>query len=137
MKPAEQGVQLERHNYPLNSICMDLDSAIGVFARRTGASFPNEAAAGARRSHGQEMPRSPASRQAGQPGDRQSRGWCEEGGAGHPWAAGACWREGWAEREPEARAGTSRAGIKQKLVVYRMLELPSITAVGAPVATAA
>lgn len=102
-----------------------------------GASSPSEAAAGARRSRGQEIPRSPASRQTGQPGDRQSRRRCEEGGAGHPWAAGALWREGWAEREPEPRAGTSGAGINQKLVVYRMLELPSITAVGAAVATAA
>lgn len=40
MKPAEQGVQLERRNYPLNSICMDLDSAIGMFAGRTGCIFP-------------------------------------------------------------------------------------------------
>lgn len=50
MKPVEQGVQLERQKLlPCRiSTGMGLDSATGMFARRTGVSPHSKAAAGAR-----------------------------------------------------------------------------------------
>lgn len=89
MKPAEQRLQLERQKLPLefsNSIPgMDLDGATGAFARRTGAPLPPaRPLLERRRSLGQEMPRSPASRQTGQPGARQSGGGVRSEGRGSP-----------------------------------------------------
>ena len=130
MKPAEQGVQLERQNYPSNSTCMDLDSATDMFARRTGVHLPPaRQLLELRGSRGQEIPRSPASRQMGQPGDRQSRGWCEEGGAGHPlgsWSLllGRAGLEGAGTWSRDLRSGNqAKAGCLQGYSNYLPLRL--------------
>lgn len=127
---------MERQNYSSNPTRMDLDSATGVSARRTGVHLPPaRQLLELRGSRGQEIPRNPASRQTGQPGDRAAGGARREG-RGTPWAAGACCREARA-RGSRNRSRDLRSGNKQKLVVYRILGLPSITAVGAAVTTAA
>lgn len=143
MKPAEQGVQLERQNYPSNSTCMDLDSATDMFARRTGVHLPPaRQLLELRGSRGQEIPRSPASRQMGQPGDRQSRGWCEEGGAGHPLGSWSLLLElaagkGGPRGSRNLEQGPPEWESSKSWLSTRILELPSITAVGAAVTTAA
>lgn len=96
---------MERQNYSSNPTRMDLDSATGVSARRTGVHLPPaRQLLELRGSRGQEIPRNPASRQTGQPGDRAAGGARREG-RGTPWAAGACCREARAEREPEPEQG--------------------------------
>ena len=127
---------MERQNYSSNPTRMDLDSATGVSARRTGVHLPPaRQLLELRGSRGQEIPRNPASRQTGQPGDKAAGGARREG-RGTPWAAGACYREARA-RGSRNRSRDLRSGNKQKLVVYRILGLPSLTAVGAAVTTAA
>ena len=94
---------MERQNS--NPTRMDLDSATGVSTRRTRVHLPPaRQLLMLRGSRGQEIPRNPASRQTGQPGDRAAGGARREG-RGTPWAAGACCREALAEREPEPEQG--------------------------------
>lgn len=57
-------------------------------------------------------------------------------GRGTPAAAGVLGWEGQAKRELKHRPVTTRAGTRQKLVAYRILKLPSISAGGTVVITA-
>lgn len=133
MKPAERGLRLERQKRPLEFNTYGPGQSHRRVCTEDGcASSPSEAAAGAQALAWAGDAQEP-SIQANGPAWGQTERSAGQGGPGQLDALAG--RAGW--EGAGARAGTSGAGIKRKLVVCRILKLPSITAMGAAVRTAA
>ena len=137
MKPAEHRLQLERQKLPLEFNTYGPGRCHRrVCTKDRCASSPSEAPAGAQALTWAGDAQEPSIQANGPAWGQTELRWCEERGAGQPWAAGRAGGKG-GLRGSRNRAGTSGAETEQKLVVYRILELPSITAAGAEVTTTA